>query len=307
MLQAVGITVSRTQLLERSEPLRTELGAPGRFRSIDDEGEYRDQSLSLADTPFWCPKPAQILDDIETSVAFDPRAACREPLARSRRGTLSEKASLKVKVPEEDQRPPVRRERTRTITRRGTITGTLKEIVVPLYDEELTQRQDTDGLPITATRAGYELAKYLRAREFLVVHVFPSLDRVLPDVRCFRTATLVKLVAGLVYAAIALLRTDNLASFGAAGQALGEGKFQALARGDEHSLDAGLEILAGLPRLDLLGARKMVFIVDGLDTAVSDKTRDKVKRFENVLARLCSRERAHLIYTLSDSMVQLGQ
>ncbi|KAF7535722.1 hypothetical protein G7054_g5137 [Neopestalotiopsis clavispora] len=306
MLQAVGITVSRTQLLERSEPLHTELGAPSRFRSIDDEGEYRCRGLSLADTPFWCPKLAQILDDIETSVACDPRAACREPLSRPRRGTLSEKFDPKIET-HEDERPPMRRERTRTITRRGTITGTLKEIVVPLYDEELVQRRDSDGLPITATRAGYELAKYLRARDFLVVHVFPSLDRVLPDVRCFRTATLVKLVAGLVYAAVALLRADSLAAFGAAGQALGQGKFQALARGDESSLDAGLEILAGLPRLDLLGARKMVFIVDGLDTAVSGKTRNQVKRFENVLARLCSKERAHLIYTLSDSLVQLGQ
>ncbi|KAK6222657.1 hypothetical protein LQW54_000838 [Pestalotiopsis sp. IQ-011] len=301
MLQAVGITISRAQLLSRSEPLRIELGAARRSHCIDDEGEYRARGQTLVDTPFWCPKLKQILDDIETSVANDPRAACEVPLCQ-RRGTLSEKTSG-VQVYSSGV---ARRERTRTITRRGTVTGTLREIVVPLYDEELVHRRDAKDLPITAMRAGWELAKYLRSRDFLVVHVFPSLDRVLPDVRCYRTAALVKLVAGLVYAAVALFRTETMASFGAAGQALSESKFQALARGDHGSLEAGLEILSGLPRLDLFGARKMVFIVDGLDTAVSEKTKDKVKRFEEVLARLCSRESAHLIYTMSDSLVDVG-
>ncbi|KAK6086620.1 hypothetical protein SCUP515_00186 [Seiridium cupressi] len=301
MLQALGITLSRTQLLERCESLRTEIGATNRFRSIDDEGQYEYGELTLEDTPFWCPKLSQILDDIETSVAYDPRIACEPPLTRA----SSLRRAMSEKGPASPGTTP-KRERTRTVTRRGTITGTLKEFVVPLYDEEIGKKRDKNGVRINATRAGYELAKYLRSRDFLVIHVFPSLDCVLPDVGCFKTATLVKLIASIIYAVIPLIRPESITTFWTAGQALSECRFKALARGDASSYEAGLGILAGLPKLDLLGARKVVFIIDGLDTAVSDRTGDKVSKFERALRALCERERAHLIYTLSDSTVQLG-
>jgi hypothetical protein len=180
-----------------------------------------------------------------------------------------------------------------------------RELVVSLCDDELTiHKYDEEGFQTTAMRAGYELARYLRSRDFLVIHVFPSFDKILPDLGSIRVATLVKLLASLIYATVFLIKADSILNFGTA---LSEANFRVLARGDAGSFDAGLAILSGMPKLEQCEARKMVFVVDGLDSAVCNETQDKVRRFERVLRGLCTREHAYLVYTIGDNRVQVGE
>lgn len=71
-----------------------------------------------------------------------------------------------------------------------------------LYSSDLRCRRDDDDMPVDATRAGYELAQFLRSRGFGAMHVLPNLGPPLPDVGSMATTVLVKLAASVIYNAI---------------------------------------------------------------------------------------------------------
>ncbi|KAI1855400.1 hypothetical protein JX266_000265 [Neoarthrinium moseri] len=292
MLQALGLTLTRSQLLDRASGLEEKLGATPWKQSLEDEGKYYEDGVSLEDTPFWCPKLAEILNDIETSVTLTNSAP--SPLL-ARTNSIHDTGS-----------PVPKCTPAGSLTRHGTNTGTLEELVVPLYQQELPTTGDEQNIDITATSAGYELAKYLRSRDFAVLHVLPQLSTILPDVGCWHTSILIKLMASLIHNAL-LIMPESISALSTASKALSEANFRRFESGDAESFEAGLEILASLPPLDISGRRKLVIIVDGLDTAESERTQDRVRKFEGVLRNLCTKQKAHLIYTLSDSLSMVGR
>ncbi|KAI0120732.1 hypothetical protein BJ170DRAFT_600461 [Xylariales sp. AK1849] len=242
--RALGLAHSKRDLLDRAGSLETSLGATG-----------WDQSLN--DVAYWCPKLARIAADIELSAPLGPSST---PFLLSPVCPSTPCAS--------------------SLTLKRTPTGTLTRRV-PLYQEELPQVNDENDTALATTQAGYELACYLRARDFLVLHVLPNLVPILPDVGCYRTSILIKLLGSLIYNLLVLVPATTPSS-----SALNKKHFEDLQRGDKRSFEAGLEMLAALPSLDIAERRKLVVVVDAVDTAEIEETREKVGELSSGTTRI---------------------
>ncbi|KAK8104043.1 uncharacterized protein PG998_011076 [Apiospora kogelbergensis] len=176
------------------------------------------------------------------------------------------------------------------------------EIIFTKEDLPARRRDRATGADLTTTMAGYELATYLRSRDYLALHVRPKMEPILPA--NLWESSLIKLMASLIANLCRLLPAAGIRS----SPALQQSRFDALAAGGSTgSIEAGLAILEALSAVCLVAAqhgdgwgwRRLVIVVDELDYAEHHTTQDKVSRFVDVLRKICAKNDAPLIFTLS--------
>ncbi|KAK8132664.1 hypothetical protein PG999_000837 [Apiospora kogelbergensis] len=271
----VGLRIPRDTLVARAKQLETKLGATSYRESLEDEGDYAQMSeeaeeRTIKQSTYWCPKFREILMAIETTGG----------------GEATPNTSPIVSTPGANRSlfPPP------------------PEIIFTKEDLPARRRDRATGADLTTTMAGYELATYLRSRDYLALHVRPKMEPILPA--NLWESSLIKLMASLIANLCRLLPAAGIRS----SPALQQSRFDALAAGGSTgSIEAGLAILEALSAVCLVAAqhgdgwgwRRLVIVVDELDYAEHHTTQDKVSRFVDVLRKICAKNDAPLIFTLS--------
>lgn len=275
----VGLMVTREKLLERASELEFALGAAPAHESLIDKGVYGvgKRQRHIKDSVYWCPRLREILCELE---ATDPGAA-EEGMADT--SMDSGYASGGGDGAAQEFRPTTLRALD---LRKGGRTA--------------------QGGDLTATRAGYETAQFLRGLDYCAVWVRPRLEPILPhDELSLWESSLLKLIASAVGAFCHLVpRPGGLRNVAT----LSRANFALVAAGRPGSIEAGLAILDRLaagPLLDLDGQKRLVVIVDELDTAEHRGTLGRLTRLVRALVLLCARNGAPLIFTVKKQSVVL--
>ncbi|KAK8851631.1 hypothetical protein PGQ11_014110 [Apiospora arundinis] len=293
----VGLRIPRDTLVARAKQLEAKLGATSYRESLEDEGDYAEVNgkpaeRTIKQSNYWCPKFRDILIAIDVNT---PRATItRTGTGDGKTAAAATPTSPSVSTPSGNQSffPPP------------------PEIV--FTKEDLPPGRDpSTGTCLTTTMAGYELATYLRSRDYLALRVRPKLEPILAA--NLWESSLLKLMASLIINLCRLLPAAGIRS----SPALQQHAFDSLAAGGSPgSIEAGLAILEALGSVCLTspqpqqqsknnssggdgwGWRRLVVIVDDLDYAEHPTTQDKVSRFVDVLRRICAKNDAPLIFTL---------
>ncbi|KAI1472723.1 uncharacterized protein F4812DRAFT_464758 [Daldinia caldariorum] len=149
---------------------------------------------------------------------------------------------------------------------------------------------DGVGYNYSASYLGREFAKSFRVRNrdsAIVLRIYVKNRNEPPR------EVLLHILGSLIWSLVALVSREFSASEG-----LHTKEFKMFISRGTECFDSGLRILQSLPLLEL-DSKKMICIVDGIDLA---EDRDTLSQLQQLLAVLCdvmSKNRAHLLYTLS--------
>ncbi|KAI1769292.1 hypothetical protein GGR53DRAFT_527563 [Hypoxylon sp. FL1150] len=143
---------------------------------------------------------------------------------------------------------------------------------------------------LDASYAGLEFAKRLRVlrQDVTVLRVYVRSPKEKPA-----ESILIQLLASLIWNMITLVPD----SFRPVGN-LARRSFKAFMNGGPDCFEMGVKLLTALPRLDTKG-RKLIFIVDGIEHAESEKTLDQVGYFVRTLRNTVASNCGQLLFTLN--------
>ncbi|KAK8016209.1 hypothetical protein PG993_014398 [Apiospora rasikravindrae] len=262
----VGLRIPRDTLMARARQLEAKLGATCSRESLEDEGDYTPDEDGEMERP------------VTKSTYWCPKF----------RYILLAVDITITHSPAPSSTPP-------------------PEMVFAQEDLPAGRRDPSTGTFLTTTMAGYELATYLRSQRYLALRVRPKFEPILAA--NLWESSLLKLMASLITNLCRLLPAVGIRSC----PALFQESFDTLAAGGSPgSLQAGLAILEVLSTVRLQsgadgwGWRRLVVIVDELNYAEHPTTQHKVSQFVDVLRRICAKNDAPLIFTLSKPCKAIG-